>query len=213
MGQITIDQSHQVMATLAVNTVWDEVDFEESGLQDLVIRNPKEAGRRFTDFLKNSGRLAVTSFATFKTIKLGTLKDANAICKAITDAGVRINILNQPAFTVATEETEVELVVASVAELGFKDGAEYSVICERAKQLDLELCPAEVGPQLRLQYLDQPNGEWLRIAMEPITFSDGNLCLFGVGRVSNEFWLDSSRNGRPGGFWLGLSRFVFVRRK
>ena len=59
MGPITIDQSHQVLATLAVNTDWATVDFETSGLQDLIVRNPKEAGRQFTAFLKNGGKVLV----------------------------------------------------------------------------------------------------------------------------------------------------------
>lgn len=59
MGQITLDQSHQILATLAVNTDWADIDFANSGLQDLIIRNPKEAGRQFTAFLKNGARLIV----------------------------------------------------------------------------------------------------------------------------------------------------------
>jgi len=59
MGKITVDQSHQVVATLVTNTAWEEIDFEEAGLQNLVIRNPKEAGRQFTAFLKNGGRVIV----------------------------------------------------------------------------------------------------------------------------------------------------------
>ena len=56
MGKITIDQSHQVIATLVVNTDWEKIDFNNSGLQDFIIRNPKEAGRQFTAFLKNGGK-------------------------------------------------------------------------------------------------------------------------------------------------------------
>lgn len=59
MGRITIDQSHQIVATLATNADWDDIDFELAGLQDAVIRNPKEAGCRFTAFLKNGARLVV----------------------------------------------------------------------------------------------------------------------------------------------------------
>jgi len=59
MGQITVDQSHQVVATLVTNTTWEDIDFEGAGLQNLVIRNPKEAGRQFTAFLKNGGRIIV----------------------------------------------------------------------------------------------------------------------------------------------------------
>ena len=59
MGQITVDQSHQVMAALATNTDWQDIDFEKTGLQDLVVRNSKEAGRQFTVFLKNGGKMIV----------------------------------------------------------------------------------------------------------------------------------------------------------
>lgn len=59
MGSITRDQSHQVLATLIQNTDWDSVDFQGSKLQDLVIRNPKEAGRQFTFFLQNGARVVV----------------------------------------------------------------------------------------------------------------------------------------------------------
>src|SRR3989344_2479392 len=59
MGKISRDQSHSVMATLATNTNWDEIDFDRSQLQDLIIRNPIEAGKQFTAFLNNGGRLIV----------------------------------------------------------------------------------------------------------------------------------------------------------
>jgi hypothetical protein len=64
MGQITIDQSHQVMAVLATNANWEEIDFTISGLQDAVIRDPQEAGRRFTKFLKQGCWLGMKSIST-----------------------------------------------------------------------------------------------------------------------------------------------------
>lgn len=57
MGQITVDQSQQVVATLIQNADWRSIDFDLARLQDLVIRDPKEAGRQFTTFLKNGGRI------------------------------------------------------------------------------------------------------------------------------------------------------------
>jgi hypothetical protein len=59
MGQITLDQSHQIMAALATNADWGSLDFELLGLQDAIIRNPTGAGREFTDFLRNRARLIV----------------------------------------------------------------------------------------------------------------------------------------------------------
>jgi len=85
-------------------------------------------------------------------------------------------IIGRPAFALSRERTEVDLVVLSVSELGFgKQGASLKDIYARAKSLGFALCPPEVGPQLRLQYLEQPPGEVLHIAMDPIAKYDGNL--------------------------------------
>src|SRR5438046_9254883 len=50
----------------------------------------------------------------------------------------------------------------------------------------VDLCPAEVGPQLRLAYRNQPVGEALDIAMEPVSTYAGEptslaLVNFGTG--------------------------------
>lgn len=169
-----------------------------------------------------SGELLVSATAkvwkTWKTIQLGTgLQTADDFRKEVVKAGMKISdwandILGKPAFTATTSETEVELVVASVAELGFKDGATRKDIYVRAQEFGLDLCPPEVGPQLRLQYTDQPKGEWLVIAMEPITVSDGYLGLFRVRHDEDVRWLRAV-NGGPDDFWYGSHRFVFLRRK
>ncbi len=157
-------------------------------------------------------------FKTWKTIKLGTgLKTPEDFRKGVNTVGMKIDdsandILGKPAFTVAESGTEVELIVASIAELGFKDGATRKNIYSRAEELGLDLCPPEVGPQLRLQYTYQPKGEWLVIAMEPITNSGGSLQLFYLGRGDDARWLDA-HVGHPDGFWHCNYRFVFLCRK
>ncbi len=158
-----------------------------------------------------------TSFNVWKTIKLGTHKNADEFRKALKKDGFKIgdwgnDILGKPAFTVSSAEEEIQLANVSVADLGFKDGANYGDICSKAKELGLELCPNEVGPQLRLQYKDQPKGEYLRIAMEPITDSDGDLNIFRVGHGDDGLWLNG-RNGYSDYFWYALDRFVFRLRK
>jgi len=91
-------------------------------------------------------------FPVWKTIKLGTgLKTADDFREALKDGGFRIgdwanDILGKPAFKAAVEETEIDLVVVSVAELGFKKGATREDIYKRAQELGLEVCPSEVGP-------------------------------------------------------------------
>jgi len=156
-------------------------------------------------------------FAIWRTIHLGSFKTVQDLRQALLDASCRIgdwanDLLGQSAFKLVAEETDADLVVVSVGELGFKDGATRKEIYERAIQLGLELCPPEIGPQLRLQYKDQPLGEWLLIAMEPIADSDGCLDVFDVGHDGDGLWL-SSGNGLSDSFWDADDRWVFLRRK
>ena len=159
-------------------------------------------------------QVAEHKFKTWKTIKLGTgLKTADDFREVLKDNGFKVSgwandILGKSAFTVATEGIEVDLVKVTVAELGFKKGARRDQIYERAKELGLELCPPEVGPQLRLQYHDQPNGEWLFIGMEPIADSVGDLNVFYVKRNDSELWLNSDWSN-PGNVWNPDDQWVF----
>ena len=162
--------------------------------------------------------LPAPEYVIWKTIRIGVgSKNADEFCAALKAAGCRFgdwanDILGKPAFTVADQELDLDLVVMSVAELGFKNSAKRSEIYARARELGLDLCPAEVGPQLCLIYKDQPLNEWLLIAMEPITDSGGDLSVFGVARDGRGLWLDGS-SGHPGGVWNANDRWVFVRRK
>ena len=173
----------------------------------------------FKKFLRKENSWGTREWTIWKTIRLGTgLRTAGDFRQTLMTVGIRIgewanNILGQPAFKASETEEEVNLVVVSVSELGFKSGgATRKDIYARAQALGLTLCPAEVGPQLRLQYQDQPKGEWLYIAMEPIAGSGGSLSVFSVGHSGSGRWLDSG-HGSPDYFWDGDDRFVFVLRK
>lgn len=155
-------------------------------------------------------------FPTWRTIKLGTHKNVKALKKAITDASQQISdwsndIMGKPAFTLASEEISIDLVTATVAELGFTGNTRYDAICARIRELDYELCPAEVGPQLRRQYTDQPPHEVLVVAMEAISGSDGDLFVFRVRHSRGGRWL-STYFGRPDYLFGPGNRFVFRRK-
>jgi hypothetical protein len=158
------------------------------------------------------------NFKTWKKISLGTgLKTADDFRRALKADGHVISdwgddILSKPAFTVVAEKTEVELIRLTVADLGFEEGTTRTDIYNRATELGLALCPAEVGPQLRLQYQDQPMNEGLFIAMKPILDSDSCLSVFGVGRTGGGLWLNGGY-GEPDGFWRGDNALVFLRCK
>ena len=152
----------------------------------------------------------------WKTVKLGTcLKTAYDLRKVIRDCGMKLgnyanDLLGKPAFTVAAVETEVDLVKVTVAKLGFKEGARCDQIYARAKELGLKLCPPEVGPQLRLQYRDQSDGERILIGMKPIRDSFGDLSVFGVWRGDGDLWLCSFCDD-PIRVWSADCQRVFVR--
>ncbi len=134
--------------------------------------------------------------------------------KALLNKGYQISdyardILQKVEFS--QESKSYELVSFSVSQLGFPNGATLQEVYKKAEELGLELCPAEVGPQLRLQYKDQPEGEWLRIAMNPIADSGGFPDLFDVRRAGDVLWLRRG-DGRLDDGWRGR-RFVFLRRK
>jgi hypothetical protein len=152
-----------------------------------------------------------------KTITLGTgLKTADEFRKAFKKAKCHVGpwgnqILGQCAFSAATEQINIHLVVISGVNLGLEYDPTTKDVYIQARSFGLNLCPAEVGPQLRLQYPDQPSGERLLIAMEPIIDSEGHRSIFTVGRsktfLSDERWLRASY-GHP--FYLRRSSDLFV---
>jgi hypothetical protein len=151
----------------------------------------------------------------WRTITVGTFANSFALLNALDAAGCAVGdsaaqALARPAFTVSATKASVELVAVSVAELGFQaDVVRLSDIYARARELGLALAAAEIAPQLRLQYLDQPLGEFL-IAMEPIETWEGapvilTVANFGAGLVI------LGRNGSPDAQIPVASRFLFAR--
>jgi hypothetical protein len=206
--------TEQQIPKLAAALVEYQSDFAELPTDDAqwVIQNTKSAIRLFCKAVRD--RFS-NSFQTWRTIKLGTHRDISALRTDLKKAKRQISdwakgILGK--ITLSNVEYELELVLVSVRELGFKKSATLKEIFDRALELGLDLCPAEVGPQLALQYLNQPLGEWIRIAMELVTDSGGGLDLFVVEHDGDGLWLCACYGG-PGCFWDPGDRFVFVRRK
>jgi hypothetical protein len=153
----------------------------------------------------------------WKTITVGGSKGVNALRAAMEAAPCRIligddadEILGRPAFLFIKSPVELDLVVLSVFELGFSDRASLHDICARAVAQGFELCPAEVGPALRFNYLDQPLGEFLHIAMRPVARYTGELVDFSVGNAGAGLILIGG-DGQPDVMLSGAERFVFIR--
>jgi hypothetical protein len=155
----------------------------------------------------------------WKTITVGGSKGVNAIREALETwpchmaiADDADEILGRPAFPFIKTPVELDLVVLSVFELGFGDEASLHDIYARAEALGFELCPAEVGPVLRLNYLDQPPGDFLHIAMKPVAKYNGALIDFTVAKAYGSVgFLLLGGDARPNMMLPGADRFVFVR--
>ncbi len=130
-------------------------------------------------------------------------------CHLGDDAG---EIISRPAFHLSRTRQELDLVVVSLIELGFPTEEDVALedIHARAAMLGYTLCPAEAGPQLRLQYLNQPVREFLHIGMQPIATYAGELTDLTVGNGGAGLLLLGG-DGRPNVMFPSITRFVFVR--
>jgi hypothetical protein len=152
----------------------------------------------------------------WKTIALGTYANARELREALRVAQCGIGdlageILYRPAFKVSKTRMDVDLVVRTVAALGFgANGASLADVYTRARALGLELCPDEVAAELRLQYLDQPVGELLHIAMEPAVTAVGDTAHLIVGNGGAGL-LIIAVSARADAMLAPTVRFVFVR--
>jgi len=151
----------------------------------------------------------------WRTITVGTFANSFALLNALDAAGCSIGglaeeILARPVFNVGTRKTNVELFAVSAAELGFPTGtARLADIYARAQQSGFGLAAAEVAPQLRLQFFDQPMGEFL-IGMEPIKTWAGEPVILTVANGGAGLVL-VGQDGRADAEIPVAARFLFVR--
>ena len=141
-------------------------------------------------------RISATAMPVWKTIAIGTYRGVDAVRAAMDAAPCPIalgdwadEILGRPSFPFSRKPTELDLVVVSVADLGFGDqGAPLRDIYARALASGLELCPAEVGPVLRLDSSTSPR-EFLHVAMRPVARYSGELADLTLGNGGSDLML------------------------
>lgn len=120
----------------------------------------------------------------------------------------RQSIYEPPSFTKLKSKEIIPLIRFTVAQLGFPKGATTKEIFDRALALGLELCPPEVGPYYRIQYANQPIGEYIRVGMKTILDRDLNPRIFSVNRDVDDLWLRDSW-ASPGHGWGAGYQLVF----
>jgi hypothetical protein len=117
----------------------------------------------------------------------------------------------------------VEIAMVSVAEVGFSEGATYAKLVARALESGLVECPLELGPHLRIQFLDQSEGAAaltathgrvppgaITVASSPLDERDETPKGFYLRRIDGVLWLRGYWSW-PGHVWSPEDILVFAR--
>jgi hypothetical protein len=151
----------------------------------------------------------------WKHVSVGTYGEEMALRNALDRAGcaqgeLAEQILARSSFQVSAQKAELDLVVLSGRALGIRaQTAQLAEVYARARAFGFQLAPAEVGPQLRLQYFDQPVGEVLHLGMAPLSTWSGRPVIFVVANGAEGLMLigqDVAAGEVPSSI-----RFLFVR--
>jgi hypothetical protein len=173
-------------------------------------QDPRMAGANSTGLDLNSS----PRFNGWRTVTLGIHKGVDAYRNALEAAKIKIGdaaneILGRPAFPYVTGKRELQVALVSASELGVDTESDLSDIYRLAKGFGLTLCPGEVGPQLRLDYRDQPVGEVLDIAMEPVATYYGDPTILSLINFGQGLALIGG-DGRSDVIVARTKRFVFA---
>jgi hypothetical protein len=139
---------------------------------------------------------------------LQNLKDKNI---HINEYGLQI--INHENFITSAAPRKIETVEISTSDLGFPKGATTKELYDQAEELGYTLCPPELAPHIRLQYMDQPidppKGHWQNIAMSKISEEPGFPSGFYLRHREDGFWLRGYRASTDY-LWQPEDRFIFV---
>lgn len=129
-----------------------------------------------------------------------------------------LKIINHQSFKTSSVKEKVQIVEMSVGDLGFLDGATTSEVYQKAQEIGLRLCPAELGPHMRLQYIDTtqpidpPKGNWQSIAMKELCLEPDFPQGFYLRRREDGFWLRGYRASFDF-LWKPSDRFIFLLKR
>jgi hypothetical protein len=150
-------------------------------------------------------KIKLGTFENIDGLKVGFMRNASRVCDWADYVMFTI-----PGFSISPVKKELSLVKVSKTDLGLEETSTDDEAIEKAKKLGLDLCPEEVGPQLRIQYSNQPDGERLRIAMKPIAGVGGHPHVFEVVNDGTGLWLgNESSNQKQSGHHL-YSKYYLI---
>lgn len=142
--------------------------------------------------------------------------------------GVHLNeaaraLFAHEGFSTSKERQRASLIEVTVAALGFPKGASFGVIVQKAQDAGLSVCPMELGPHFRLQFLDQPEGASgqpetkhrapagaITVASHAVSEDDDVPKGFYLRRIDGALWLRGYRADADH-LWSPGDRLVFCR--
>ena len=126
-------------------------------------------------------------------------------------------------FATSPTTASIATVELAVANLGYAQGATIGQLHVRAAELGLMLCPLELGPHLRLQFLDQPEGHLgypaskhraphgsITVASRQLADDHETPKGFYLRRIEGVLWLRGYRSASDE-LWSPEDRLVFCR--
>jgi hypothetical protein len=162
-----------------------------------------------------------------RAVRVGGM-DKRELLQALRDQKVQLNqageaLFEDRRFTTLRQKKVIEIACLSVADLGFVEGATYQQLTARALESGLVECPLELGPYLRLQLLDQPEGSAgvpatkhrappgsITIASSPLDDCEETPKGFYLRRIDAVLWLRGYWSW-PGHIWSPEDVLVFSR--
>lgn len=164
--------------------------------------------------------------ATMRSVEIGGMSKA-ALRESLVNAGVRFNdaaesLFADGRFKTSPVRTRVETVEVTAGSLGLAHGGTFAEIVETAAERGLSLCPLELGPHIRLQFLDQPEGRLatpvtqngappgsVTVATAPLADDDETPKGFYLRRIDGVLWL-RGYYASADHVWNANDRFLFA---
>jgi hypothetical protein len=161
------------------------------------------------------------------SVRVGGM-DKPELLQALRDHKVRLNpaaeaLFDDRRFLPVSQTKVIEIAFRSVADLGFAEGATYEQLTARAIEFGLVESPLEMGPHLRLQFLNQPEGSpgaattqhrapsgSITVASAPLDDSDQTPKGFYLRCIDGVLWLRGYWSW-PGHMWSPEDVLVFSR--
>jgi hypothetical protein len=146
----------------------------------------------------------------WKKITVGNFNDTKEISVALGKKEVDFEsselILNE--IPISTEIKTLDLALVSLKDIGVTNLDKWNSVFDQAEKLGLLACPPEIGPQLRLQYEQQP-GEIDLIGMHGLVAPDGTYHIFSLWRSELGMHMDTIDPLNEVGLYEDAN-FVFV---